>query len=374
MRKFFILAGFAESLVGFRLPLISELQNQGFDVHVAAPGLQLNSDIRRRLEHLGLTVHDVSMGRRSKNPLLDVKTLVSIFFLLKNVRPDFFLGYTIKPVIYGSIAAWLLNVPCRIALITGLGKAFSLSQNPGALERLVQGLYTFALAKVSLTFFQNPDDEQLFRQRKILSDYSASQVVNGSGVEIDRFHVSPMPKETTFLLIARLIDGKGVRFFAEAARIVRASHPAVKFLLVGWIDDGSDAISQPELDSWISAGYIQFLGKLSDVRPAIAMSSVFVLPSFYREGTPRTILEALAMGRPIITTNTPGCRETVLSGQNGFLVAPQSTTSLVEAMLKFIVSPEIIEPMGRISRSLAENKYDVKKVNAAMLSAITAIS
>ena len=167
-------------------------------------------------------------------------------------------------------------------------------------------------------------------------------------------------------MIGRLLGDKGVREFAEAARKIKALHPEVRFNVVGWIDSNPDAIAQSELDAWVADGTLEFLGKLDDVRPAIAACTVYVLPS-YREGTPRTVLEAMAMGRPIITTDAPGCRETVIDGDNGFLVPVQSVDALVDAMLKFIEDPALAPRMGRRSRQIAEDKYDVHKVNAVML-------
>ena len=172
--------------------------------------------------------------------------------------------------------------------------------------------------------------------------------------------------KASFLLIARLLGDKGVREYAEAARIIKQDYPEAEFHLVGWIDDNPSAIEQDELDCWIADQRLQFWGKLSDVRPAIAASSVYVLPS-YREGTPRTVLEAMAMGRAVITTDAPGCRETVNHGVNGYLVAVKSVDELVQAMRYFIEDPKLIDYMGQRSREIALNKYDVHQVNRHML-------
>ena len=168
-------------------------------------------------------------------------------------------------------------------------------------------------------FFQNPDDEALFRELDLLPDTVPSSVVNGSGVDVAEYSVAPLPDRSCFLLIGRLLGDKGLREYAQAAQRVKATYPEAVFRLVGWIDDNPDAITQRELDQWVYSGVLEFLGRLDDVRPAIADCSVYVLPS-YREGTPRTVLEAMAMGRPVITTDAPGCRETVVDGDNGFLV------------------------------------------------------
>lgn len=364
--KFLLIAGFPDSLLHFRGPLIQALLDCGLAVHVAAPDLPEASELRRRLEAKGLVVHSIPLRRAGMNPLADLGTLRALWGLMRRIRPDYVMGYTIKPVIYGSIAAWLAGVKNRYALITGLGYAFQGEGQRGALRTLVQGLYGIALGRAHKVFFQNPDDEALFRERGILQSNIQSVVLNGSGVDISAFDVAPLPADPVFLLIARLLGDKGVREYVEAARVVRLTRSDVRFTLVGWIDENPDAISQEELDAWIKERSIEFLGRMSDVRPAIADASVYVLPS-YREGTPRTVLEAMAMGRAIITTDAPGCRETVVDGVNGFLVPVREITPLVTAMRRFLDSPELLSSMGQQSRKLALQKFDVHKVNAVML-------
>lgn len=367
--KFLVIAGFADSLLGFRAPLIAALQSSGLEVHVAAPGLEAGTSTRLKLEHKGLSVHNVPMQRTGVNPFADLQTVWALWHLMRNVRPHYVMGYTIKPVIYGSIAAWLARVPRRFALITGLGHSFqSEGGKPGRLESLVQRMYFLALSRVDKVFFQNPDDEYLFRSRSIVRPSTPSCVVNGSGVDVASFSVAPVPDGAPrFLLIARFLAGKGVRLYAQAAQRIRRQHPSVSFALVGWIDDNPDAIRQDELDSWVAEGAINYLGHLADVRPSIEGCSVYVLPSYYREGTPRTVLEAMAVGRAVITTDAPGCRETVVDGDNGFLVPVKSVDALVEAMQRFIDEPDLAARMGERSRQVAEDKYDVHKVNAVML-------
>ena len=369
-QRFLLIAGFADSLLGFRGPLIAALQAQGLQVHVAAPGLAVGSAARAQLQAQGLTVHDIPLHRTGQNPLADLRSLWALWRLMRRVRPQYVLGYTIKPVIYGSLAAWLAGVPRRFALITGLGYAFQDTGSRGGLRALVQRLYALALARVQVVFFQNPDNQQLFAQRGLLAPGVASVVVNGSGVEVDRFSVQPLPAGGPhFLLIARLLGDKGVREYAAAARQVRARHPQARFALVGWIDENPDAITQAELDAWVAEGAVDYLGRLADVRPAIAACSVYVLPS-YHEGTPRTVLEALAMGRAVITTDAPGCRETVVDGDNGLLVPVKSVDALAQAMQRFVDDPGLAPRMGARSRAMAEDRYDVHKVNAVMLRAM----
>ncbi len=367
-KKFLLIASLPESLFNFRGPLVRALLAERLQVHVVAPDLPVNSVIRQQLEDLGAHVHEIYLKRTGMNPLTDLRTIYHLWYLIRQIKPDFLLSYTIKPVIYGNIAAWLACVPRRFALITGLGYAFTGdSRKRSWLKQIVQILYRIALGKAHKVFFQNQDDASLFQSLRIIksSDHKIC-VVNGSGIDVSSFTVAPLPQINQFLLIGRLLGDKGVREYVKAASMVRKQHPDLRFGLLGWIDENPDAISEDELQQWIEAGDVQFYGRLTDVRPIIAESSIYVLPS-YREGTPRTILEAMAMGRPIITTDAPGCRETVIDGENGFLVPVKAIDELADAMLKFIEKPELITQMGSRSRQIAEEKYDVNKVNRIML-------
>ncbi|WP_367103883.1 glycosyltransferase family 4 protein [uncultured Psychrobacter sp.] len=370
--KFLIIASFPPSLLSFRGALLTAIQNAGFKVHVAAPEFENYLEDKKKLETLGFVVHNIPMQRTGTDPIKDVKTLSALYRLMKNVKPDYVLGYTIKPVIYGTLAAWLARVPNRFALITGLGYAFQEMESADQrtrLQKLIHDLYRRALSKADKVFFQNPDDEKLFRQLNIVSKKSETCVVNGSGVDVAQYNVAPLTEQTTpkFLMIARLLWDKGVREYVQAAQQIKQTYPDAQFDLVGWIDTNPHAITQKELDDWVAEGTINFLGRLDDVRPAIGDSSVYVLPS-YREGTPRTVLEAMAMGRAVITTDAPGCRETVVDGDNGFLIPVKDVDALTQAMLRFIEEPSLIIEMGKRAREVAEEKYDVHKVNEKMLS------
>lgn len=365
---FLVIASFPDSLIKFRGPLIDALLESGKEVHVAAPDLVPGGDVALALAHKGVRVHSIPLQRTGLNPIRDLALLMALIALMWRLRPRYVLSYTIKPVVYGSLAAWLTGVKHRFALVTGLGYAFTgtASGKRALLRRLIQRLYRFALRRTHRVFFQNPDDEALFREFQLLPETVPSSVVNGSGVDVAQYSVAPLPDKPCFLLIARLLGDKGVREYAQAAQLVKAVYPEVVFRLVGWIDDNPDAITQRELDQWVDSGLLEFLGKLDDVRPAISDCSVYVLPS-YREGTPRTVLEAMAMGRAVITTDAPGCRETVVDGDNGFLVPVKDVDALVAAMMKMIDTPGLAASMGERSRRVAEEKYDVHKVNAAML-------
>lgn len=373
--KFLIIASYPASILKFRGALIQVLQDKGFEIHIAAPEFNDYPEERDNLIALGYVVHHIPMQRTGTNPLKDAKTLSALYLLMKNIKPSHVMGYTIKPVIYGSLAAKLARVPQRFALITGLGYAFQGADEVGYkksnLQKIMHKLYSVALASTHKVFFQNPDDEALFKSTGILKPTASTKVVNGSGVDVSEYNVVPFPiinnkAAPRFLLIARLLGDKGVREYAQAAGLITDKHPQAQFDLVGWVDDNPDAIKQQELDKWVDDGLLKFWGKLSDVQPAIAASSIYVLPS-YREGTPRTVLEAMAMGRPIITTDAPGCRETVIDGQNGYLVPVKAVNELADAMEYFIVNPERIEQMGKASRQLVEEKFDVHAVNRMML-------
>lgn len=369
-KRFLLISGTSYSLVNFRGPLVQALIKAGLDVHVAAPGLLEDMTTRQQLEAWGAVAHDFPMQRNGLNPWRDALTLHALYRLMCRIRPEMVLSYTIKPVVYGLLAAWLARVPRRYALVTGLGYAFA-SQASGKralVYQVVRRLYAAALNRADKVFFQNPDDNALFRELGILREKVPSQVLNGSGVDMNHFKVAPIPAgPPRFLLIARLLGDKGVRQYAEAARRIKQRHPEIVFQLAGDIDSNPDTITREELDIWVKEGSIDHLGWLNDVRPAIANCSVYVLPSYYREGTPRSVLEAMAMGRAVITTDAPGCRETVIEGDNGYLIPVRDVDALEVAMQTFIDSPALVQTMGRRSYEIAKDRYDVHKVNAVML-------
>lgn len=366
-KRLLLIGNFPDSLLTFRGALIQAFLKKGLVVHVAAPDLPMGSRVRSELEAMGAHVHELPMRRTGTNPLAELRLLLSMYRLVRRIKPAWSLAYTVKPAIYGSICAWLAGVPNRFALITGLGYAFQGGEGRRRVRAAVRAMYSVALRTASCVFFQNPDDEALFRTTGILAERTRTCILSGSGVGIRHFDVVPFPKALSFLMIARLLGDKGVREYVEAARQVKQLHPHVRFDLVGWIDENPDSVTAEELDGWVRSGVINFLGRLGDVRPAITDCSVYVLPS-YREGTPRTVLEAMAMGRGVITTDAPGCRETVNDGENGFLVPVKNADELARAMLRFIDTPDLVSRMGAESRRYVCRRYDVDIVNHAMMS------
>lgn len=364
--KMLLVASFPDSIIRFRGVLIDSVKKNSCQVHVAAPGLCIGSGYRDALERIGVIVHDIPLQRANTNVLSDAALFLRMLKLIRAIGPDLVLSYTAKPVIYGTLASWIARVPRRFALISGLGFVFT-GERTGPLKLILTSLYRLALARANGIFFQNQDDLELFRSLSIIGQKANTIIVNGSGIDLNEYPSSETPDgQLRFLMIGRLLGDKGVREYVMASKRVRILHPDVKFTLAGWIDDNPDRIDESELDEWISNGDVEYLGRLDDVRPVLDASSVYVLPS-YREGTPRTVLEAMATGRPIITTDAPGCRETVVDGDNGYLVPVKSVDALAEAMLRFIEQPYLVARMGRRSREIAEEKYDVHKVNAVML-------
>lgn len=364
-----LLASFPNSIIGFRGDLINALLKSGADVHIGCPGICDDLSVFDDLTGRGVSLHPLPLRRTGTNPMHDFVYFIALIKVILRVRPEMMMAYTLKPVVYGVLASAICRVRKRFALITGLGYAFQEQEGQGTiLGRFVKRLYRFSLQYAHTVFFQNPDDMALFRRAGIILPGTKSVVLNGSGIDVSLFSFHPIPQGcASFLLIARFLVAKGVREYVEAAERVRFVYPDVRFILAGWIDEGPDSIGQDELDAWVDRGVVEYIGRLDDVRPAISGSSVYVLPS-YREGTPRTVLEAMAMGRAIITTDVPGCRETVLDGVNGYLVPLHSVDALVAAMFRFIDEPELAIRMGAQSRQVAEEKFDVHKVNEKMLS------
>ncbi|HEX8240121.1 MAG TPA: glycosyltransferase family 4 protein [Allosphingosinicella sp.] len=366
--KVLLLGSYAPSLINFRGPLIAAMVERGHEIFAAAP--DIDADVAAKLVALGATPVPVALGRTSLNPVATWRSGRQLGALVRRIAPDVMIAYTIKPVVLGAAAARAARVPCFAAMITGMGYAFLGGLNPKRLAvRLVAMLmYRRALAASKLVIFQNEDDRSDFRRLRLLAADKPTLIVNGSGVDLEHFTPEPVPDGISFLMIARFLRDKGIREYGAAAARLKAEFPEVRIRLAGWLDDAPDAIAPAELDSMVAGG-VENLGQLADVRPAIAGASVYVLPS-YREGTPRTVLEAMAMGRAVITTEAPGCRNTVVEGENGLLVPVADADALYRAMRRFVEEPELARTMGEASLRLVREKYDVDKVNAAILAGL----
>jgi glycosyltransferase involved in cell wall biosynthesis len=298
------------------------------------------------------------------NPLNDLILLFKLFKIFKKQSPDIILSYAIKPVIWSGLASKFCKTDFY-ALITGLGFAFQgTSFKRKLLTNLVVFLYRVALKKSKAVIFQNKDNLNLFVDKGIVPR-SKSHLVNGSGVDIKKFNVEAFPKGSiNFLCISRLLTEKGLREYAAASKIVKKKFPSVIFNLVGAEDTSPDAIPLDEVNRW--SDYINYKSSTMDVRSHIKNAHVYVLPS-YHEGIPRSTLEAMSMGRAVITTDATGCKETVENGINGFKVSVRSINELAEKMIWFIEHPEQVELMGIESRRIVVEKFDVHKVNKKML-------
>ncbi|WP_439533854.1 glycosyltransferase family 4 protein [Polymorphobacter sp.] len=366
MTKVLLIASFAPSLVNFRGPLIRSLVALGHEVHVAAPDARALVGASELASIV--TAHDTPIDRTGTGVLANLRALAAYRRLIRGIAPDHILSYTIKPVVLGTLAARLERVPHRTALLTGLGYVFESPSLRARMIRLaISPLYRAALGGANVVIFQNPDDEATLRRLRLMAPAQRSIVVSGSGIDLDRFLPVPLPEGRVVLLIARLVRAKGILDYVAAARIVRRRDPRITFRLAGWFDDANPvAISRAEVEGWVKEGVIEYLGALDDVRPALAACTLFCLPSYY-EGTPRTVLEALATGRPIVTTDVPGCRETVRNGWNGFLVPAHDPAALAEAILEALGDRATTERMAAASLSYARDRYDVIKVNADMV-------
>lgn len=369
-RKVVILGGFAPALISFRGDLIASMADAGHEVIACAPGDY--PEVAEALRARGASYHRFDFDRSGLNPIADLGTILRLRRLFRQLRPDHLLAYTPKAAIYGAGAARLAGVPHIFAMITGLGYAFidGRELKRRVLRQATTNLYRASLAGCESIFFQNQDDLDQFRDTRIVSATKPLVRVDGSGVDTEHYAFVPaVPEPPTFLLIARLLRDKGIVEYVEAARRLRARYPQARFQLLGPSDNNPSGLSADVVDRWHAEGAIEYLGEAADVRPHLRASTVYVLPS-YREGMPRTVLEAMATGRAIITSDAPGCRETVIEGENGFLVPPREIDPLADAMERFLVQPDLCNAMGQRSRQIAVQRFDVHRVNAVMLAAM----
>ena len=362
--KIVLIGSVADSVILFRGALLRRFVSLGHEVTVVTGNEK--PAITAALARMGIDHETVALSRSGRNPLGDLSTALALYRACRRLRPSLVLAYTAKPVIWGGIAARLAGVPRFHALITGVGNQFPDRAVRGSgLANLLERLYRLSLGGATSVTFQNTEDRALFIERRLVPGRRTHRV-NGSGVNLRHYTPTPLPASTpVFLMITRLIAAKGVREYAQAARRCREHHPELRFQLVGVEESGDGAVPLEEVQSWRND--VEFLGAVDGAREVMQRCHVYVLPSYFGEGVPRTILEAMAIGRPVLTTDNVGCRDAVVDGENGRLVAPRSVDALVEGLEWFLANRADWTRMGDDGRRKAEQRFDVELVNDAML-------
>jgi glycosyltransferase involved in cell wall biosynthesis len=361
----------ASSIVSFRLHLITYFLREGHNVSAAAP--DFTSSSKHILESLGCVCIDSRLSRLSLNPWTILREIFDLYLILRKNNPDIVVCYFLKSVIFGNVAATLSGIKRRILLIEGLGYFFSGPESLGLIAR-INRLIILLLYRVTTLFASrimtlNEDDKQFFLSSRMCGVGKIVQV-GAIGVDLNKWKkLPPVSAPISFIFIGRLIEQKGVREFVGAARLVKLKFPDVTFYLLGEIDGSLGSINHHELLGWVNEKLVVYPGHV-DIRPWLARSSCFVLPSYYREGVPLSSQEALASGRAILTTNGPGCRETIVDGLNGFVVEPRNQLDLYEKMIRLIEHPVLIERFGDASRKLAEAKFNIDVNSKKMASEI----
>jgi len=376
LKKVLVIASYGDSLINFRGELLKDLCSKSCQVIACAPNL--SHKVIKFLKSLSIEDYDLPLDRTGFNPIKDLRTIAHIMRLIVIKKPDMILAYTVKPNIFTGIALSILRRCTKTGkktkffpLITGIGSIFLQERNTNllknALYKCIILFYRASLSNAKKVIFQNKDDQKLFLKLGIVDSRKRCEHVAGSGVNLKWFRPHLLPQKQRFLMVARLLGHKGVREYAQAAEIVRKKIPGTVFQLAGGWDENPSSISKNELVRWKTNKTIVYLGELRDVRPALKKCRYFVLPS-YREGLPRSVLEAMATGRPILTTDVPGCRDTVHSGKNGYKVFPQSSEALADKMIMLVKhSEKKIKKMAQTSLALARKKYDVRLVNAQLV-------
>ena len=361
------------NVYNFRLSLITSLQQQGYHITVIAP----RDAYSEKLVACGCAFEDVPMDSRGINPVRDMFLMRALFKIYKKLRPDVILHYTVKPNIYGTMAASLLRIP-MINNVCGLGTVFLKS---GLVSSIATSLYKIAFRFPNKVFFQNEDDLTLFTRKRLIKQH-ITDLIPGSGIDLNKFSPVAFPKAEvnaekpfTFLVISRLIYDKGIMEYVEAIRILKEKGVKARFQLLGAKDPAHKrGIPLDIIDQWISQGLIEYLGTAEDVRPVINDADCVVLPS-YREGLPRTLLEAASFEKPIVTTNTPGCRHVVENHLNGYLCEVRNARDLADKMYNmYHKSGDERASMGKAGRMLVQEKYDEKIVIDSYFRSIQALS
>jgi glycosyltransferase involved in cell wall biosynthesis len=348
-----------------RLPLALAARRAGFEVHVAT----MDGPSVPRIVSLGLTYHVIPMSRSGKNPFQELQSLFALWRLFRRLRPDLVHAVTIKPVLYGGIAARLARVPAFVAAVSGLGYVFM--RDDGGFDPLRSAavfLYKLALGhRNSRVVFQNTADRDVLRRAGVVREGQAV-LIRGSGVDLDLFAASDEPDGPVRAVMAsRLLRDKGVEEFVEAARLSAARHTGVRWVLAGSVDPGNPAsVSADMLAAWLQEDVVDYLGEQDDVAALYRDAHIAVLPS-YREGLPKSLIEAAACARPVVTTDVPGCRDAIEADVTGLLVPARDAGALAEAVLRLAGDPELRRKMGAAGRDLAEREFDVRKVEQAHL-------
>ncbi|MGB5778533.1 MAG: glycosyltransferase family 4 protein [Allopontixanthobacter sediminis] len=366
--KVLVLSSLAYSLVNFRGDLLKAMKAHGHQVIACAP--DHDPATLEWLNASDVQFVQTPMDRTGTSPLADIPLLLEYYRLMRREKPDVILAYTQKPIVYGGLAARLARARSFYALMSGLGHVFSPHSGfPSPLRKAVSILYREALRRAKATFVFNRDDRVDMIGHGIVDGDQCVIQVPGSGVSLDRFAQRAVPAgRLNFLLVGRLMKNKGIMEFLEASRLVRAQGGDCSFTIVGRCEtENPEGLGQSDCERLSGEFDVEFVPGTDDVRPYLRASSVFVLPSYYREGLPRTILEAMATGRAVITTDMPGCRDPITEGYNGFLVRPKDASSLAEAMMRFVKDPELAISMGRAARQVAVTDYDVNLVNRLLL-------
>ena len=351
--------------------MIKSFIANGYKVFAGAPNFQDNTS--QALSDLGVVTIEFPLQRTGLNPWKDLMSVLKIRNIIIKNEIDLLFPYTIKPVIYGSLAGRFTNTPV-ISLITGLGFTFSKSSiKARVLQKVTEVLYKIALSKNNAIIFQNSDDVALFREKGILNKNQNTHIVDGSGIHLERYPFRENNKvsdKIIFVFVARLIREKGADLFMDAAQKLKTEFPKAEFHIIGNIDNSPSSINPNRLSELNERKIITYHGFKKNVANYLTNSDVFVLPTYYREGIPRSILEALSIGMPIITTNTPGCKETVLRNENGILVEPKQLNELILGIRFFLENPASIGPMGNRSRKLAVERFNVDIINDMILKII----
>lgn len=356
-----------KTVFNFRGDLIKDMIAHGNEVIVTGP----NEDFMEEIHSLGISKFTVvPLVKDNTSVLGDLKYCRRLYHYLKAEKPDVVFAYTIKPVVYGSIAARFAGVKRVTPMVTGLGRVYtSDSLKTKAIRFITKILYKFAFSHCQKVIFQNSDDIEQFVKAKYLPAEKAVKV-DGSGVNMQRFSRTSIPEQPAFLMTGRIIKEKGVLDYCNAAREVKKIYPQAKFTLLGGFDTSIGALKKEDIEPFIADNSIVFPGEVKDPVEFYHQASVFVLPTYYREGLPRTILEAMACGRPIITTDWPGCRDAVEDGENGFLVQPQSPQEIAEKMKLLIEDKDLLETMAQKAYETCKKTYEVSIINKKMKAVI----